>query len=214
MLVLDGAINSQFTFTGNGSPSNAIYLDRLELTNSAGLFDVSGNLKEVQINPGMVIYYAQATINGASAAEFLDGKNNGRLRWISSHAGTFSGTNVIYPDGSTNFLNAALVTSCNLDSDNDGIPNCIDPSPVPLLTLARLNAKIVSNPNPMLSLSWLSVGWATNRVYTATNIKAPSWQFFTNIVSPPQAGPPFTLEYIVPLNSSRFYRVDIVAPPQ
>ena len=214
MLVLDGEVNSRFTFTGNGSPSNAIYLDRLELTNSAGLFDVSGNLKEVQINPGMVIYYAQATINGASAAEFLDGKNNGRLRWVSSHAGTFSGTNVIYPDGSTNFLNAALVSSCNLDSDNDGIPNCIDPSPVPLLTLARLNAKIVSNPNPMLSLSWLSVGWATNRVYTATNIKAPSWQFFTNIVSPPQAGPPFTLEYIVPLNSSRFYRVDIVAPPQ
>jgi hypothetical protein len=214
MLVLDGAVNTMFTFTGNGSPSNALYVDRLELTNSAGLFDNLGNLKEVTIAPGMMVYYAQATINGASAAEFLDGKNGGRLRWVSSHAGSFSGTNVIYPDGSTNFLNAALVTSCNLDSDNDGIVNCIDPSPVSLLARAQLTATIVNNPNPMLSLSWLTTGWATNRVYVKTNVKSGTWQLQTNIVSPPQAGPPFTLEYIVPLNSSRFYRVDVVVPPQ
>ena len=79
---------------------------------------------------------------------------------------------------------------------------------------ARLTAQVVYNPNPALSLSWLTVGWATNRFYTATNMKAPNWQFFTNIVSPPQAGPPFLKQFTVPLNSSRFYRVDIVAPPQ
>lgn len=214
MLVLDGDVNSTFTFTGNGSPSNALYVDRLELTNSAGLINGTGDLTEVQVNSGMVIYYAQATINGASVAEFLDGKNGGRLRWVSSHAGTFSGTNVIYPDGSTNFLNTALVSSCNLDSDNDGTPNCIDPSPVPLLVQAKLTAKVVNNPNPALSLSWLTVGWATNRFYTTTNMRVPNWTFFTNIISPPQAGPPFMKELILPLNSSRFYRVDVVTPPQ
>jgi len=215
MLVLDGDTNSSsFVFKGNGSASNALYVDRLELTNAAGLINGVGDLTQVQINPGMVVYYAQATINGASVAEFLDGKNGGKLRWVSSHAGAFSGTNVIYPDGSTNFLNAALVTSCNLDSDNDGIPNCIDPSPVLLLEQARLTAKVVNNPNPALSLSWLTVGWATNRVYTTTNMRAPNWQFLTNVVSPPQAGPPFLKELIVPLSSSRFYRVDVVVPPK
>jgi len=215
MLVLDGAPGSTFIFTGNGTAaSNALYVDRLELTNAAGTISGAGDLAEVQVNPGMVVYYAQATINGASVAEFLDGKNGGRLRWVSSHAGPFSGTNVVYPDGSTNFLNAALVSSCNLDSDNDGTPNCIDPSPVPLLVQAKLTATLVNNPNPALSLSWLTVGWATNRFYTTTNMRSPNWTFFTNIVSPPQAGPPFMKQMIVPLNSSRFYRVDVVAPPQ
>ena len=214
MLILDGATNANFTFSGVGVGSNALYVDRLELTNAAGAFDSSGNLSSVSISSGMTIYYSQATINGASAAEFLDGKNGGRLRWISSRAGSFSGTNVVYPDGSTNFLNAALVSSCNLDSDNDGIVNCIDPSPISLLARAQLNAKIISNPNPMLSRSWLTTGWATNRVYVRTNVKSVTWQLQTNIVSPPQGGPPFTLEYIVPLGSSRFYRVDVVTPPQ
>lgn len=215
MLTLDGSpANVTFAFAAAGSTSNALYVDRLELTNFSGTLDGAGNLSQLSIGNNMVIYYAQATINGASAAEFLDGKNGGRLRWVSRYAGAFSGTNVVYPDGSTNFLNAALVTSCNLDSDNDTIPNCIDPSPVLLLQQARLTAKLVNTPTPALSLSWTTVGWATNRFYTATNMRSPSWQFYTNIISPPQYGPPFTKEFIVPLSSSRFYKVDVIAPQQ
>jgi hypothetical protein len=213
MLILDGGpTNATFSFTAAKPSGNALYVDRLELTNNAGHVDALGNLSQVSIADNMVVYYAQATINGASAAEFLDGKNGGHLRWVNTFAGPFSGTNVVYPDGTTNFLNAALVSSCNLDSDGDTIPNCIDPSPVLILEQARLSAKLVNNPNPALALSWTTVGWATNRFYTTTNVKAPNWQFFTNIVSPPQSGPPFTKEFIVPLSSSRFYRVDVIVP--
>jgi hypothetical protein len=213
VLTLDGAANSLFTFTGNGAASNAIYIDRLELINSAGLFDANGNLAELSIAPGMTVYYAQATIDGASAAEFMNGKNGGRLRWISSYAGPFSGTNVVYPNGSTNFLNAALVTSCNLDSDNDGVPNCIDPSPVFLPQLERVDVSVVTSPSRMLVLSWLTIGGATNHIYSATNTGSPNWQLVTNLVSPPVVGKPFTNQFVTPLTSgSRFYKVSVEAP--
>ncbi|HEU5070270.1 MAG TPA: hypothetical protein VFV96_07645 [Verrucomicrobiae bacterium] len=213
VLALNGAANSLFTFTGTGAASNAIYIDRLELINSAGLFDANGNLAELSIAPGMTVYYAQATIDGASAAEFMNGKNGGRLRWISSYAGPFSGTNVVYPNGSTNFLNAALVTSCNLDSDNDGLPNCIDPSPVFLPQLARVDVSVVTSPSRMLVLSWLTIGGATNHIYSATNTGSPNWQLVTNLVSPPVVGKPFTNQFVTPLTSgSRFYKVSVEAP--
>jgi hypothetical protein len=45
---------------------------------------------------------------------------------------------VVYPDGSTNRLNTALVRSQNEDSDGDGLPNLADPSPLLLVTTATL----------------------------------------------------------------------------
>jgi hypothetical protein len=156
------------------------------------------------------VYYAQATINGASVAEFLDGKHNGRLRWVSSHTGPFSGVNVVYPDGSTNFLNAALVASCNLDSDNDGIVNCIDPSPIPVAYQPQLLAKAVATPSPGMALSWTSLGGAQNRIYSAVNAASPQWQLVTNVICPAATGKPALMEIVVPANDgSRFYRVGV-----
>jgi hypothetical protein len=212
MLVLNGSDSTKFTFIGTGG-NNALYVDRLELQNGAGQFDAQGNLTQVDLNAGMKIYYAQATVNGASVAEFLNGKNGGRLQWVSSYAGTFSGTNLVYPDGTTNFLNAALVTSCNLDSDGDGIPNCVDPTPVFIPQLGLLAARLVSSPAPALALSWVTTAGATNKLYSAAAPHASSWQLVTNVLSPMSATSPFTNEVRMPLGAGgQFYRVEVAVP--
>jgi hypothetical protein len=113
-------------------------VDYLELRNFATNINANGNLSGLNVEPNLVVYYAQALAGGVSVAERLDNSNDGRMRWVPGYAGIYSGTNVVYADGSTNFLNTALVLSQNLDSDGDGVPNAIDSTPVFLVTTARL----------------------------------------------------------------------------
>jgi hypothetical protein len=135
---LDGlSSDSLFSFTGAGS-NNALYVDYLDLRNYATNIDQQGNLTEVSVAGNMRIYYGQAVAGGISVAERLNHANGDRLRWVSDYSGINSGTNVVYPDGTTNRLNTALVLSQNEDSDGDGLPNSADPSPLLLVTTASL----------------------------------------------------------------------------
>ena len=109
-------------------------------------FDSSGNLANLSFDPGMKIYYAQLIINGISWAEKLNHRNGGGLNWVSSYAGAFSSTNMVYPDGTTNLLNLALVQSCDLDSNGNGIPNCLDPAPVFVQSEVGLAAALTNAP--------------------------------------------------------------------
>jgi hypothetical protein len=135
-LILDGGTDSQHTFTGIGV-SNAIYIDHLEIRNYITNRSISGDYIGMQIDPNMIVYFAEATQDGVSVASKLDGQNGGRLRWVSDYAGDFSFVDVIYPDGSTNRLNAALVNS-DLDSDCDNEQNSLDNTPLLLITTASL----------------------------------------------------------------------------
>jgi hypothetical protein len=143
-LVLTGGTNCSYAFAGTGG-NNAIYVDRLELEGFAAARDANNNLAALDFGPNFRIYYAEAYVNGVPQAEKLDGQNDGRLIWVSSFAGFFSSTNIVYPNGTTNAVNSALAASCNLDSDNDGLVNCIDPTPVTVsgfcnFTLSATNA--------------------------------------------------------------------------
>ena len=76
--------------------------------------------------------FAQATVGGVSIAEKINnaslaGANGGRLLWVPQYAGYFSSTNLVYPDGSTNTVNAALAASKQVDSDGDGLANPATP---------------------------------------------------------------------------------------
>ncbi len=147
-LILDGRDpGSTFSFVG-ASGNNAIYVDYLEFddytTNNS-----SGVWRQINIASNMKVYFAQAVQNGVSIAEKLDGANGGRFQWVRSYnCGFFSSTNIVYPDGSTNRVNTALATSCNIDSDGDGIVNCLDLSPVPPAQLGACpcNSQIISIP--------------------------------------------------------------------
>jgi hypothetical protein len=128
-LILDGGTNSVFSFSPVAG-NNAIYIDLLQLKGSITRIDASGNFAGLKVNSGMKVYYGQAIdAAGVSVAEKLATATPGMF-WVTNYrCGTFSSTNLVY-DGQTNRLNAALVTSTKLDSDNDGIPNASDPSPV------------------------------------------------------------------------------------
>jgi len=139
-LILNADATSQFTFApANGN--NAIYVDRLELQGNATVTDNNGNPKYISIQPGMKVYFAEATENGVSIAEKLNGKygggslaNGGQFYWVSNYAGVYSSTNIPYPDGNTYIFNHALAISPDIDSDGDGTVNRDDSTPISIGT--------------------------------------------------------------------------------
>jgi hypothetical protein len=211
-LILDGLTNTtQFNFQGPAA-TNALYVDYLEMRDYMTNFDGSGNLANLSFGSGMKIYYAQLIINGVSWAEKLNHKNGGGLNWVSAYAGTFSSTNMVYPDGTTNRLNLALVQSCDLDSNGNGIPNCRDPAPVLVSSEVILAAALTNLPPGAVVLSWNSVPFATNSVFFAPSVTAANWQLLTNFMSGPAGG---RQRVVDPVGAGgQFYRVrvDLAAP--
>jgi hypothetical protein len=210
-LILDGGLNSSFVFTGPAT-TNALYVDYLEFRDNMANFDGSGNLANLYFGPGMKLYYAQLIINGVSWAEKLNHKNGGGLNWVAAYAGAFSSTNMVYPDGTTNRLNLALVQSCDLDSNGNGIPNCQDPAPVFVPSEVSLAAVFTNAPQRAVVLSWNSIPFATNSVFFEPSVTATNWQLLTNFVSGPAGG---RQRVVDPVGASgKFYRVrvDLAAP--
>ena len=222
-LVLDalGSV-SQFQFSG-ASTKNAIYVDDLEfsdyMTNGIySSFDFSVNLS---INPNVMIYFAQAKAGGVSIAAKIDaaskaGRNGGRLRWVPSYAGHFSSVDLVYPDGTTNVVNAALAASSTIDSDGDGIPNVKDPEPFFVGSQIGLRIGVTNAPVPAAIIQWNSIPGATNFVYYKTNLTSQTWFTLTNYVSPsivpPVGGWPIvnTVTDIVNSAQARFYNVTVM----
>jgi hypothetical protein len=171
-----------FTGTGTNYTTNAIYVDCLQLHHYASYTNrVGTTLPVLAFNTNLVIYYAQALIDdGSSVAEKINHFNGDHLRWVPAYAGIFSGTNLIYPDGTTNFVNAALAASGDIDSDGDGIPNNSDPSPI--LTPSQLGFQITMTnlPPKSVKIQWNTSANATNYIYYKTNLLSPNWLPFTN----------------------------------
>jgi hypothetical protein len=142
-LILSGGQNSLFTFSAAGG-GNAIYVDRLDLENYTTNY-IGSDLVGVSIDPNMKVYYAQAFDGNVSVAEKINGYNGGRLVWVSNYnCGFFSSTNLVYFDGTTNRVNAALAGSCNLDSNTNGLVNCVDPSPIPTNQLSACSCNPIN----------------------------------------------------------------------
>jgi hypothetical protein len=187
------ATGSQYgvlAFNGVGV-SNALYVDQLVLTNYAthGNATNNYNFPWLKINTNMMIYYAQAYEGGLSVAEAIDrqsrnGANGGRLRWIYSYAGYYSGTTVYYTnqDGTTysNTLNSALVHSATIDSDGDGIPNSIDKTPFLSPSEIKMTGWVTNVPANSIKIQWVTIPNATNYIYYATNLTATNWLAYTN----------------------------------
>ncbi len=216
---------SKFIFKGAAGVSNALYVDYLELrdattNHSAGHpFDFPW----LSINTNLIIYYAQAVMNGGSVAEAIDqssqlGFNGGRLRWVPSYAGQFSSTNLVYPPGVTNTVNAALAQSADMDSDGDGIYNLYDPTPFFTADQINLTQTATNTPANSIVLNWFSIPNAMNYILNATNFSTGPWLPYTNFPSPvpylayPSA--PKQLSLVVPMDINsvqQFYKVGVDA---
>lgn len=119
-LTLDGSLGNLFRFQ-SAQGTNAIYVDYLELLNSATNYNFA-----IGVAPSFTIYFADSNIS----PEKLEENGGGRLRWVSQYAGPGSSTNITYPNGVTYTFNRALVRSNDADSDGDGIPNASDCTPI------------------------------------------------------------------------------------
>jgi hypothetical protein len=214
-LSLSAGYGSVITFQPpSGTTNKALYVDYLELRDYATNHDNGFNLTYLQINPGIKIYYAQAVMvysNGTviSQAERLNGKNGGGLVWVASYAGPLSGTNFVYPDGTTNRLNTALVTSTDIDSDGDGIVNAYDPTPIPLPKSVMLSIKRVTQPAPSTQISWPAIGFSTNFLYYKASPGSTNWLLKTNFVWDPVFGQNGTATVLDSAPTNRFYRVRV-----
>jgi hypothetical protein len=182
--------NGKLIFNSAGA-SNALYVDRLILEDfsTSGNNTNSYNFPWLQINTNMMIYFADAVESGVSVAERIDdatknGANGGRLRWIYAYAGYYSSTNVLYTnaDGSitTNTVNTALAQSSIIDSDSDGLPNNIDPTPFFEPSEIKFNVTITNLPPKFARVQWTTIPNATNFIYYSTNLLATNWLAFTN----------------------------------
>jgi hypothetical protein len=163
-----------FRFDG-ATTSNALYVDDLELRDYATNFNGS-QVYALDIGPNMVIYYAQAMVNGVSVAEKLNGLNGNRLRWVAAYAGHFSSTNIVYPNGTTNGpFNAALAQSTTIDSNGNGIPNGSDPTPFFVSSQVNFTLTLTNRPPLSVRLQWATIPLATNYIYYKTNLLSTNW---------------------------------------
>ncbi len=184
------AVNSQSTFRFTGaSGNNAMYVDLIDLVGSATNRD-NTNYTAFNIDPGMKIYFGDAQQGGFDVSEKLNGANNGRFLWVSNwNDGPFSSTNLVYPSGTNYSFNRALVISCDTDSDGDGIPNCIDSTPILTPDTIALRVSLTNAPSPKVLVSWQTLAYSTNYLYARTNLGSPNWVLVTNFVQGPVIGP-------------------------
>ncbi len=214
-LILDAlgpTSSTRFTFNGAGT-NNAIYVDYLELLDGATNLDngqTGTNFISLNFNTNLVIYYAQAVMNGHSVAQRINHWNNNHLRWVPQYAGHFSSTSIVYPDGNTYVFNAALAAAPHTDSDGDGTPNAYDPTPFFVSSEVNFRDSITNAPPLQAVLTWNSIPDATNIVFFKTNLLSANWLTLTNFVNPP-APPyaPLTITVNDPVKSGqpRFYKV-------
>ena len=215
VLVLDAlGTNSTFKFNGTGTTSNALYVDELKLLDCATNFNVS-HVYALNISTNMVIYYAQAMVNGFSVAEKLNHLNNNQLRWVTNYAGRFSSANFVY-NGKNYSFNAALAQSTDIDSNTNGIPNAYDSIPwwntndPPPPSIVNITITTTNKPVAASVLTWQTIPNATNyAVFYKTNLIMTNWLSLTNIYTPASAtSPPVTVMISDPVtNSMRAYRV-------
>lgn len=206
-LILDGGYDGQFSFMGVGA-NNALYVDYLEFRNYATNRNISGNFENIEVASNMRIYFAQAVMDGVSVAEKLHGANGGRFVWVPDYAGAFSSTNVVYPDGNIYTFNAALVESCTIDSDGDGIVNCADTTPIFAASTMDLSVALLSQPQAAAMVSWNSIPFSANYLYYKPSMTASNWQLLTNFVVGPSGGR-VTVADPVGANGARVYRVRV-----
>ena len=210
-LLLDGGSNSLFRFAPSpGSTGRALYVDYLDLANYATNYQDA-----ITVDEGCVLYFANASIDPTK----LNHLSDDRLRWVSTYAGPRSITNLVVGP-ITNALNIALVSSADIDSDNDGVANVNDSTPVWTaqdinLTIALTNlAAHVQVP----VLTWNVLrsfdsggfqNYVTNSVEYVTSAGQTDWLTLTNFVSA-LGGAQSTLgHYIDRLGTNRMYRVRV-----
>lgn len=203
---------------------SALYVDLLDLTTLG-----SGYEELMEIAPGFTIYFAAAALgftppdlgNGITQTpeEYLDGKFDGRLRWVSSFAGPNSSSPVLV-DGVTVAMNTGLRNSKLIDSDGDGIPNFYDTTPLGGTTESPLpGGGLVVTPQfvaptgggaQSVSISWTAAPNTAYEVEVSDNLLNPEWMPLKSVVNGSSAPQAMTIsDPIAGSGQQRYYRIRV-----
>lgn len=210
--VIFDATTSSFGATGSfeftpANGNNAIYIDLITLADAA-TNHANNNYSQFIIDPGMKIYFGGALIGNADISEKLNGANGGAFQWVSNwNNGPFSSTNLLYPSGITYSFNRALVTSCDIDSNGNGIPNCQDPTPIPTPDTIAVKVKLTNAPSLKALVSWDAPAFSTNYLYKR-GFSSGSWLLVTNFIQGPIMSP-VTITNQAGTTGGSLYRVGI-----
>jgi len=189
-LVLDGATNSTFVFSGTDftGGTNGLYINFLELQNNATNF-----ASAIQIDPNVIVYFADSNL----PPDKLTNAFGGRLVWVTTYAGPGpAAIPVAQPNGKTTLINPGSLPAGLLDSANNTAAQTG-------FTISRVS--VVNLPPLTTVISWQGQANTTYAVEYTTSLASPNWQTLLTTFAPAdgmvtvgdQAGSP----------GQRFYRV-------
>jgi hypothetical protein len=150
-LILDTQADGTLEFSP-ATGANAIYVDLLELVNGVlTAFQQNGDISTaLQVDPGMVIYFATSNVS----ADQLNGQLDGRLVWVQSFMGPNSTVDVLLKNGQIVQMNKSVRESTIIDSDGDGIPNAYDQYPLDPDAALALTSVARNTPPPSVSFQF------------------------------------------------------------
>jgi hypothetical protein len=203
-LVLGGDRETTHAFRGTGA-QNALYVDFLEFTGTIQAGIDAGNIEDVlEINPNMTIYFADSNISPAE----LDGQLGGRLQWVRDFAGPANFIVVTTRDGTRELvMDRALRESMTIDSDNDGVPNGLDPYPIDpdLITLRG-----VRGTDDGVRLSWEAIPEVVYLIEYSSDLEKPVWKTLMSYSNSAQMIKTATVTDTAAVGQAeRYYRVRI-----
>jgi hypothetical protein len=192
-------------------PGNfGLYVDYLEFSTNlvAGGPTVAEDPEAyIVIEPGLTVYFAASNLN----AEDLDGRFNGRLRWVKEFAGPGSGVDVALRTGRTIRVNLGLVDSRQIDSDGDGLVNAFDIYPFDDVLITDFE---IASVNPYQTrISWRAAAQTEYFVERAADLKAADWSVIATLTNPLPDVQILTVTDVINQNSGaagggqRYYRV-------
>ena len=200
-----------------------MYVDYIELLNDATNFN-----RTIGVDPNMTIYFANANVPVSK----LNGAVGGRFQWVPTFAGPLSTTNLLYPSGASYPFNIALITSLDIDSNTNGIPNALDPYPIDIpgeiippiaprflpasettvfAPRLALTLSLKTTP-PRAMLSWDAPPFSENTLEFKDSFGEPGWSVLTNFVNGPSTAPAQVFDPNTG-GAARFYRLQIQPSP-
>ncbi len=198
-LILGSATDGVITFAGTGT-GQALYVDYLQIGTTIALAMDS----YLSFLGDYTLYFADSNL----PAEQLDGLLDGRIRWVSSQAGFYSGVDFGLPNGGVTRVNRSLLNSETIDSNGNGIANAFDPDP---FTITPVKVTLSNGNNAAATVSWPAVAGGRYRLESSARLDQPDWKVVTTVRNDStQAATLKGSESLSADGSTRFYRVTLV----
>jgi len=202
--LVPGGRDPFFVFNGVDA-TNGLYVDLLDLS------QLTDYANQIQINPGLTIYYAAAKLaftppNNQTPEEYLDGQFDGRLRWVRDFVGPNSSVDVVINGNQTIQVNKALRNSTTIDSDSDGVPNFYDLSPFDGVQITSISSSVTP---PGFELNWLAAPGTVYRVEYRSDLAQGAWAPLMLTTNSAATAQPWSVvdTNTIPAHEQRYYRV-------